>query len=204
MQVDLKLCTKPTNHWGSEGEAMLNAASTTASTARATQENSSTDVHWYAVATRSRHEKMVRDRLDSIGIEPFLPLRRRLSQWSDRRVLTLNPLFPGYCFARFSMDNCRAVIQTPGVVKIVGAVMPEYIPDEEVAVLRKLTDSDRAVEAFPYFTVGHSVEVVRGPFIGLRGQLVRKSNHNCLVIRVHLIGQAATVHIHADEVIPLL
>jgi hypothetical protein len=45
------------------------------------------------------------------------------------------------------------------------------------------------------------MEVVRGPLTGLRGQLLRKASHDCLVIRVHLIQQAATVHINMNEVV---
>lgn len=161
------------------------------------------DVHWYAVSTRSRHEKMVRDRLAGIGVEPFLPLTRTLSQWSDRKVWTENPLFSGYCFARFSLMNSHAILQTPGIVRIVGSVRPEPIPDEEVKAIMKLAESARSLERHDYLTEGAWVEVVRGPLTGLRGQLLRKGGHDCLVIRVHLIQQAATVHIDMREVIPV-
>lgn len=163
----------------------------------------SSDLQWYAISTRSRHEKMVRDRLAGIGVEPFLPLTRKLSQWSDRNVWTNNPLFSGYCFARFALMNSLAIRQTPGVVRIVGVIMPEAIPEEEMAALRKLADSERPFEPQDYFVEGAWVEVVRGPLAGLRGQLIRRANHDCLVVRVHLIQQAATVHIDMSEVIPV-
>lgn len=162
-----------------------------------------TDIRWYALSTRSRHEKLVRDRLTGIGVEPFLPLTRKLSQWSDRKVWTEIPLFSGYCFARFSLMNSLPVLQTPGIVRIVGSVMPEPIPDEELAAIRKLAESERSFERHGYLAEGALVEVVRGPLAGVRGQLIRKANHDCLVIRVHLIQQAATVHIDMNEVIPL-
>lgn len=161
-----------------------------------------TDLHWYAISTRSRHEKMVRDRLAVIGVEPFLPLTRKLSQWSDRKVWTQSPLFSGYCFARFSLMNSHAILQMPGIVRIVGSVTPEAIPDEELAAIKILSESERSLEPHSYFTEGAWVEVVRGPLTGLRGQLIRKANHDCLVVRVHLIQQAATVHISMSDVIP--
>lgn len=201
--LTMKFCRKGTHSWDSEGEAMLTALGSNASTAGSLQEGAGTDLHWYAISTRSRHEKMVRDRLSGIGVEPFLPLARKLNQWSDRKVWTLSPLFSGYCFARFSLANSHAVIQTPGVVRIVGSVMPELIPDEELAVIMKMSESERSIEPYPYFTVGEWVEVVRGPLTGLRGQLLRKASHDCLLIRVHLIQQAATVHIDMSEVVPV-
>ncbi len=182
---------------------MLNAFRSDVPIANPVQEQSSTDVHWYAVSTRSRHEKMVRDRLAGIGVEHFLPLTKKLSQWSDRKVWTQSPLFPGYCFARFSLMNSHAILQTPGIVRIVGSVMPEAIPDEELTAIMKVAESERSLEPHDYLTEGGWVEVVRGPLTGLRGQLVRKTSHDCLVIRIHLIQQAATVHIDMSEVVPL-
>jgi transcription antitermination factor NusG len=56
------------------------------------------------------------------------------------------------------------------------------------------------VEPCDYLSEGAWVEVVQGPFMGLRGQLVRRKKHHGLVIRATLIQQAALVHIEADEV----
>ena len=165
-----------------------------------TPEGPCTDVRWYALSTRSRHEKMVRDRLAGIGVEPFLPLTRKSSQWSDRKVWTEIPLFPGYCFARFSLRSSLAILQTPGILRIVGSSAPEFIPDEELTAIRILVESTRPFENHGYITEGMWVEVVQGPLLGLRGQLIRQASHECLVISVRLIQQAAIVHIERSEV----
>ena len=203
MHADNEICRKGTPSWDSEGEAMLNAFRSVSRETVGRPESVCTTAHWYAVSTRSRHEKVVRDRLISVGVEPFLPLSKKVSQWSDRKVLTSSPLFSGYCFAKFSLSNSHAVLQTPGVVRIVGAVMPEAIPDDELAIIMKVVESERSLEPHEYFTEGKWVEVVQGPLTGLRGQLIRKASHDCLVIRVHLLQQAATVHIHISEVVPV-
>ena len=193
----------PCIQWDPRGEAMSHTFHPDSCVIEPASGVRRTDLHWYAISTRSRHEKMVRDRLAGIGVEPFLPLGRKLSQWSDRKVWTESPLFSGYCFARSSLANSHAILQTPGIVRIVGSVMPEAIPDEEVAAIMKLAESKRPLEPYDYLTEGEWVEVVRGPLAGLRGQLVRKASHNGLVIRMHLIQQAATVHIDVREVIPV-
>ena len=56
--------------------------------------------HWYALRTRSRHEKVTSAYLERRGFEVFLPLVDRIRQWKDRRVHVQFPLFPGYCFIR--------------------------------------------------------------------------------------------------------
>lgn len=158
---------------------------------------------WYALQTHFRHEKQVRDRLLAVGLEPLLPLGKQCRQWSDRKVWMNLPLFAGYCFARLALDNSLAVLRTPGVIRIVGTPKPEPIPAEEIAAIQQICSVNRMIESCDYLIEGSWVEVVRGPLTGLRGQLVRRSNHHAIVIRAHLIQQAALVHIEADEVVSL-
>ena len=49
------------------------------------QTNQTNGACWYAIRTRARHEKQVRDRLESQGIEQLLPTVIKLSQWKDRK-----------------------------------------------------------------------------------------------------------------------
>ncbi len=164
---------------------------------------SSPECQWYALQTQSRHEKQVRDRLQAIGIEPLLPVGRQRRQWSDRKVWTTLPLFTGYCFANFALVRSLAVLQTPGVVRIVGSVKPEPIPDEEIEVFQRVASMNPVMEPCDYLTEGAWVEVIHGPLLGLRGQFVRRTSHHGLVIRSSLLQQAALIHIESDEVVPV-
>ncbi len=159
---------------------------------------------WYAVRTRSRHEKQVRDRLAADGVEHLLPTVMRLSQWKDRKKEIEAPLFPGYCFARFCWPDRLAVQTVTGVVEIVrGGDGPEPVPDEEIEAIRCLMDSPLRYDVHPYLREGMQVEVRRGPLEGVRGILLRKAKRHRLVISIHLIQQAAAVEIDASEVVPV-
>jgi len=161
---------------------------------------SNTVCHWYALQTQSRHEKQVRDRLLAKGMAPLLPLGRQRRQWSDRKVWTTVPLFSGYCFANFALAESLAVLQTPGVVRIVGTLRPEPIPAEEIAIFQQVSSIDPVMEPCDYLTEGAWVEVIRGPLVGLRGQFVRRTTQDGLVIRSSLLQQATLIHIRSDEV----
>lgn len=158
---------------------------------------------WYALATRSRQEKLVRDRLVGRGIEQLLPLSRRLSQWSDRKVWIDAPLFSGFCFARFSLHDQLAVLTLPGVVRIVGCHGPESIPDEEMVSLQKLAVSGLDFEPHQYCEEGMHVEVIGGPLAGVRGILIRKAGHDHVVVRVRLINQSASVQVVRSNIRPV-
>ena len=160
------------------------------------------NLRWYAIRTKSRHEKLVRDQLDKQGIEPLLPTVKRLSQWKDRKKEVEVPLFSGYCFVRFSQWEKMPVQKTTGVVEIIGSgSRPEPIPDEEIAALRSLMTSVLPYDPHPYLQEGMRVEVIRGPLQGVQGLLLRKEKRHRLVIGVHLIQQAAAVEIDVNDVV---
>lgn len=159
------------------------------------------DPHWYAIWTRSRHEKHVRDRLAEKGVEVFLPTIARWSRWKDRKKKIDWPLFPGYCFARFDVSDRVAVLTCDGVVQIVGTEgVPTPIPDVEVDGIRQLVESDLSFDPCPFVKEGDEVKVVSGPLRGLTGRLVRKGSHARLVLSVHLISQAVSVEVDAADV----
>jgi transcription antitermination factor NusG len=167
-------------------------------------EETGTTHRWYALRTKSRHEKLVRDQLGVQGIEPLLPTVKRLSQWKDRRKEIEVPLFSGYCFVRFTQEEKLPVQKVSGVVEIVGSgSQPEPIPDEEIEALKTLMTSVLPYDPHPYLHEGMAVEVVRGPLLGAHGILLRKEKRHRLVLGVRLIQQAAVVGIDVSDVMAI-
>src|ERR1700730_10579900 len=72
---------------------------------------------WFAVRTRSRHEKIVANQLQSRGITAFLPLVTQVHRWSDRKKTVEMPLFPGYTFVQIvpSSEQYVRVLRVYGV-----------------------------------------------------------------------------------------
>src|SRR5881628_830637 len=168
------------------------------------QTNQTNGARGYAIRTRARHEKQVRDRLAVAGIEQLLPTVIRLSQWKDRKKKIEVPLFSCYCFAHFAWPDRLAAQQTAGVVQIVGnGKGPEPIPEDEIDAIRMLMKSPLPYDAHPYLHEGMPVQVIRGPLEGIHGILLRKDKPFRLVISVHLIRQASSVQINADDVTPI-
>ncbi|MEW6323413.1 MAG: UpxY family transcription antiterminator [Acidobacteriota bacterium] len=159
---------------------------------------------WYAIWTRSRHEKLVRDQLERKHIEVFLPTYFKWSRWKDRKKQIEWPLFPGYCFVKVDVADQRLpILKTDGVVAIVGAEgHPEPIPEYEIDGIRRLLESEIAFDPAPLIKEGMMVEVKSGPLKGVVGRLVRKGAHARLVLSVDLIGQAVSVEVDAADVKP--
>src|ERR1700693_4068701 len=94
------------------------------------------EARWFAVRTRSRHEKIVAYQLRNQGVTAFLPLATQIHRWSDRKKIVQVPLFPGYAFVRVvpSSKQYVSVLRVYGVSSFVG-VRGEGtpIPDKQIA-----------------------------------------------------------------------
>lgn len=159
---------------------------------------------WYAIWTRSRHEKHVRDQLAQKQVDVFLPTIAKWSRWKDRKKKIDWPLFPGYCFARIEPSDTLPVLKCSGVVSIVSFDgRPAPIPEYQLDGIRRLVDSELQYDPCPLVHEGMMVEVRHGPLRGVVGRLTRKDTQRArLVLSVDLIGQAVSVEIDAADVRP--
>lgn len=159
---------------------------------------------WYALWTRSRHEVVVREQLTRKGIEAFLPTIGKWSRWKDRRKKIEWPLFPGYCFARFTREEALSVLTCMGVVTIVSFNgKPAPIANEEVTGLRRVVETEMVYDPCPLTREGTIVEVISGPLKGIVGRLVSKdAQHAGVMLAVELINQAVRVRVDAADVRP--
>jgi transcription antitermination factor NusG len=160
-------------------------------------------LNWYAVQTRSRHEKAVAYRLQEQGIQTFLPTVREEHRWSDRRKMVELPLFSCYVFAQCAPTNEERlrVIRTDGVFQIVG-VRGEGtpIPEEQINTVRTLLQERLSCSSYPFLKIGQRVRVKSGALAGIEGVLVGKSGERMLVISVDAIQRSMAVRIEGYDV----
>jgi transcription antitermination factor NusG len=143
----------------------------------------------------------VRQQLEQKGIDVFLPTITKWSRWKDRRKQVVWPLFPGYCFAKFTNEQRLPVLKCVGAVRIVGFNgAPTPIPEEELSGIRQLVESDLLFDPCPLINEGDKVQVVSGPLKGVFGKLVRKGTNARLILSVDLIGQGVSVQVDAADV----
>jgi transcription antitermination factor NusG len=157
---------------------------------------------WFAIQTRSRHEKLVARQLEQGGIESFLPLSTELRSWSDRRKLVQMPLFPGYAFVRIphsSQDRLR-VLQTEGVVGFVGRQGQGIaIPASQIEDIKQVLASEIPFRSHPFLKVGQRVRVRGGSLDGVEGILVAENGDQSIVISVDPIQRALSIRIQGYQ-----
>lgn len=159
--------------------------------------------NWYAVYVKSRAEKKAQTELQYKGIESFLPLQRKLRQWSDRKKWVEMPLISGYLFVRISRKEYDAVLQSNFIVSYVRFEgTAAQIPEKQIDFLKMMLKQD-AVDieiTQEKFAPGQIIEVISGPLIGLQGKLVRIKGRNKLAVELDQLGYSALVEILSEDV----
>lgn len=152
---------------------------------------------WFAVYTKSRHEKKSMDLLIAKGIEAYVPLRRVLKQWSDRKKWVEEPMMRSYCFVRVMEGQYQQVLNTPGVVRYVYfSGKPAPIPNRQIDILKAVAGAEVEAEVVTgNFEPGMHVRVMAGPLAGIEGELISVSGKKKVVIRIDHLEQMITVSI---------
>jgi transcription antitermination factor NusG len=151
---------------------------------------------WYALQTRSRHEKKVDLRLKEKGVVSYLPLHTVYHRWSDRYQAVQAPLFSCYVFVFIALRDRMPVLQTAGAVNLVSFnSVPARIPEAQINAIKQVLESQASAEIADYLTPGKKVRIARGPLKGLEGTFLTAKNNYRVVIAIEAIKQAIAVEI---------
>lgn len=154
------------------------------------------DLRWYAVSVRPRHEKSAAAALHNKGLEEFLPLYRSRRIWSDRIKELELPLFSGYVFCRFPVEKRNVVLKMPSVTSIVGfGNGPLPVSDQEIASVRALVASGFPLSPWPFLKVGQRILIDHGPLKGVEGIVLQVKNTARVVASISLLQRAVAVEI---------
>ncbi len=161
-------------------------------------------VRWYALYIRSRWEKKVARELTRKSIECFLPLLRESHRWSDRSKTVEVPLFRGYVFVRTELRDRLPVLETDGVLHMIGIRgKPSPIPDEQIEWLRVLVRHPDSIQKKAGHIVGEKVRITSGPFMGVEGVIVMVKGATRLAVSIEAIQQSIVVDILSESITPV-
>jgi transcription termination/antitermination protein NusG len=153
---------------------------------------------WYAIHTRSQHERAVVSHLSGRGITTFLPLVSEIHRWSDRRKTVEVPLFSCYVFVHVELvpDTWAKVSQINGVLCFIGMGREAVpIPESQIESIRTLLSSKLPYANYPFLKIGQRVRIRGGSLDGIEGILVARNGDHTLVISVEPIQRSIAVRI---------
>jgi transcription termination/antitermination protein NusG len=162
--------------------------------------------HWYAIRTRSRHEKMVAEQLEKQSIESFLPLVKRSHKWSDRTKEVALPMFSGYTFARllFSSPDRLRVLQTHGVAGFVGVRgVGIPVPEGQIENVKTVLVNQVPTQDHPFLQIGQRVRIGGGALDGVEGIFSSWKGGRTLIISVEPIHRSLSICIDGYRIEPI-
>lgn len=151
---------------------------------------------WHLIYTKPRHEKKVHAQLTELKIDSFLPTRKVLRIWHDRKKYIDEPLFPSYVF--IYLNNWQSYY---GGMDINGALcyvrvgkQIARVQDTVVNNIKLIVNQERDIEVsdFP-FRAGEKMVISKGVFAGLVCELVEYNNKQMLLVRIELLQRSVLV-----------
>src|SRR5882757_948543 len=189
--------------WDPEGEAVSSAGQTHEVALMPVPSSATGEARWYALHTRSRHERVVEHRLREQGMETFLPTIRETHRWSDRKKSVDVPLFSCYVFVRCALSekDRTLVYRALGFVGTRGTGVA--IPDEQNEDIRTALSQTAPCRSHPFLKVGQRVRVCGGAMDGVEGVFLSENGDQSLVISVDVIQRSLAVRIDGYDVKPI-
>jgi len=159
--------------------------------------------HWYAIYTRANGEKKLFDNLQEKNIECYLPTRKVLKVWSDRKKWVEEPLFRCYIFVKVSYKEFFNVLNTPGAVCYISfGGRAQSIPESQITNIKSfLYQSDHEVTlTYERIQKGDVVEVQNGSLKGVKGEVANIFGQMRLLIRIDSMNCSLYANISREEV----
>ena len=165
--------------------------------------NDSNSIKWYALYTKPKSEKKVKERLIENSYEVYLPLKKTLKTWSDRKKWIEEPIFRSYIFIKIDYNkNYIKTLQTDGVVTFIkSAGKAISIKDKEIENVKKWLDSKEKYEITnTIYNKGENVIIKEGHLKGPEGKIIEIRGSKKLQLSINAIGQALIVEIPSAKV----
>lgn len=152
---------------------------------------------WYAFYTAPRAEKKVAEKLEKHCFDYYLPLRKTLKQWSDRKKMVVEPVFKSYIFVKVKKDDIKKILPIDGILKVINfGNIPQKIPENQVVFLKLLLESPDEIEIHSTLQKGDKVRVVQGPLSGAEGYLSSNDAKN-FKINIDIVGHSIAISVNS-------
>lgn len=151
---------------------------------------------WFAVRTKPHQEGVAESSLLRGGIEVLCPRIQERRMIRRRMQQVVNPLFPGYLFAKCPVDQLRMVQYAKGVRDLVSfGKGPAVVSHEIICEISKRLEGGVFVLQTPRFAQGDVVRIQEGPLCGLEAIFERElgGQERAILLMKMLVSQVRVV-----------
>lgn len=154
---------------------------------------------WYVIQTKPKKEEEATSYLTLKGVDIFGPKMEAFSLRSGKMVKELKPLFPGYLFGKFDLEQDYSLVRWGrGVKRILGfGYYPTPVSEEVVEIIKNRVDASGVIRKTVHFQPNDWVRIKSGPLKDLVGIFDRwVSEGERVRILMNLIGYQPAIEMH--------
>lgn len=153
---------------------------------------------WFVVQANPREEERAQHFLEEKGFRTYLPRMETVTVRGFRSVTLHKPLFPGYLFCFFDLNESLVFVRwTKGVKKLLPeSVSPVPVDPHVVDAIRSLEQRDGVIRKQP-LQKNDKVRIARGPLKDVLGIFDHWSSDQGRVrVLLNFISYQASVELH--------
>lgn len=152
---------------------------------------------WYVLRTKTKCEKFVRDKIIAMGMEAFVPLKRRTAKYRRKVKVYELPLITCYTFVRLDLKRRNQVLALPyvqGVLRMDGKDC--IVSDQEMQWLHKVSGTDMVVSAETLsMEKGDRVMLAYGQLAGMEGTIVSQRSKHEVIVALESLGLQMVIQV---------
>lgn len=145
---------------------------------------------WFAARTRKDQEIVVRDSLKKIDVGCYLPTQNIIRQLKYRKKHVEVPIIRNLIFVHATKEAACAAANDYGIqlfyMKDLATGTMLVVPNRQMEDFMFIMDTDPDGVSIDneFFEVGEKVQVIKGRFSGIEGELVSISNRSYVIIHI--------------------
>ena len=147
---------------------------------------------WYVLYTKPRHEKKLAEHLLSQSWTVYCPLKKAVKQWSDRKKVVEEALFPSFIFIQCRDEDRNHVFQNASAVRYLYWLgRPAEVRDEEIQSIRHwMGEVNHQADNIECISVGSNIRLDAGPLMGQKGTIIEHKG-----VQVTVLLQQLRIHV---------
>lgn len=159
---------------------------------------------WFAVQCKWRCEKTLKIDLLDQDVHAYVPMQRKVTQYSSRKKVSDVVLIPSHVFVYICRDQYMTVLEHRHVFRFLNfSGYITTIPEAEMDLLRRVVgDAENIKLNADDYSIGDKVQIIGGELTGLQGELVENKNHN-FKISLQSLGIGLSIYVEPKHLMKI-
>jgi transcription antitermination factor NusG len=160
------------------------------------------NISWYAAKVKYQTERKIKNYLTECGIEHYIPFHKVILERNNgRRKAVMRPVISCFVFVRTDLKTAMALPIDTGMtmnyIRDIDTGQFLVVPDKQMQDFMFVLDFSEETIRLENKNLqrGDRVRVIKGPFAGIEGELIRIKGHKRVVVRLEGIFSVATTYI---------